>query len=334
MNTERTEKFVNAIACDLEEGGFRQVSGTTLRRTLATAVSAALPLLADTGIPASQPAELAEQQGVSGEWGGSEYYRRLLLKAVEMLTQISLRLGLEPNSDGVEPMLAAIDALAATGKQQVGEVQGDARAQFEVWWAEKNADLVGVQLARDEETEIQRNKAARLACWLAAWQAALAARQPVAQEPVGFQIMRRSADDTCFNGRWDNPPLDREYYLSRPGTYRIRDIYTAPPAQGIDPGQLRGWLCATTDGVATDWTMEEDSRARFERMGRTIEPVFAAGPDVQGTRQDHLLDRRNRLMNSYGNGDREDAAVDAQIAQVDAELALIAQRDAAPGVGS
>ena len=47
MNTERTEKFVNAIACDLEEGGFRQVSGTTLRRTLATAVSAALPLLAE-----------------------------------------------------------------------------------------------------------------------------------------------------------------------------------------------------------------------------------------------------------------------------------------------
>ncbi len=60
MNTERTEKFVNAIACDLEEGGFRQVSGTTLRRTLATAVSAALPLL-EAGNPVS---ELAEQQGV------------------------------------------------------------------------------------------------------------------------------------------------------------------------------------------------------------------------------------------------------------------------------
>lgn len=62
MNTERTEKFVNAIACDLEEGGFRQVSGTMLRRTLATAVSAALPLL--------HPAELAEQQGdgITAEW--------------------------------------------------------------------------------------------------------------------------------------------------------------------------------------------------------------------------------------------------------------------------
>ncbi|WP_313217467.1 hypothetical protein [Stenotrophomonas sp.] len=59
MNTEHIEKFVNAIACDLEEGGFRQVSGTTLRRSLTEAVSAALPLLADTGIPASQPAELS-----------------------------------------------------------------------------------------------------------------------------------------------------------------------------------------------------------------------------------------------------------------------------------
>lgn len=55
MNTERTEKFVNAIACDLEEGGFRQVSGTMLRRTLSTAVSAALPLLqSQTGTPSSR----------------------------------------------------------------------------------------------------------------------------------------------------------------------------------------------------------------------------------------------------------------------------------------
>lgn len=61
MNTERTEKFVNAIACDLEEGGFRQVSGTMLRRTLATAVSAALPLL-------------AAQQGVDG-WDIAEKVR-------------------------------------------------------------------------------------------------------------------------------------------------------------------------------------------------------------------------------------------------------------------
>lgn len=60
MNTQHIEKFVNAIACDLEEGGFRQVSGTTLRRSLKEAVSAALPLL-EAGNPVS---ELAEQQSV------------------------------------------------------------------------------------------------------------------------------------------------------------------------------------------------------------------------------------------------------------------------------
>ncbi|EED41180.1 hypothetical protein SSKA14_4204 [Stenotrophomonas sp. SKA14] len=39
------ERFINAIASDLEEGGFREVTGTTLRRNLTTAVQAALPLL-------------------------------------------------------------------------------------------------------------------------------------------------------------------------------------------------------------------------------------------------------------------------------------------------
>ncbi len=59
MKTEHLDKFVNAIACDLEEGGFRQVSGTTLRRSLATAVTAALPLLADGVDPAYTPQQMA-----------------------------------------------------------------------------------------------------------------------------------------------------------------------------------------------------------------------------------------------------------------------------------
>lgn len=45
MNSPSLERFVNAIASDLEEGGFREVTGTTLRRNLTTAVQAALPLL-------------------------------------------------------------------------------------------------------------------------------------------------------------------------------------------------------------------------------------------------------------------------------------------------
>jgi len=118
MNTERTEKFVNAIGCDLEEGGFRQVSGTTLRRTLATAVSAALPLLGDIRIPASQPAELAEQQGVElpplpASRGFIQWHSPQAVNQAHGFTSTQMQ-------------DYARAALAATGKQQGGEVQGDA----------------------------------------------------------------------------------------------------------------------------------------------------------------------------------------------------------------
>jgi hypothetical protein len=132
----------------------------------------------------------------------------------------------------------------ATCKQplQVGEVQGDARAQFEAW--AKGEGWKDDQLTRYSggrcTTAGEYHNSHLEALWYG-WKSALAARQPGAQEPVGFQIMRRSADDTCFNGRWDNPPSgfhdDREYYVSRSGTYRIRDIYVAPPAQADHPYQ-------------------------------------------------------------------------------------------------
>ncbi|HHA2676638.1 TPA: hypothetical protein ACOECQ_002762 [Stenotrophomonas maltophilia] len=47
MNSPSLERFVNAIASDLEEGGFREVTGTRLRRNLTTAVEAALPMLSE-----------------------------------------------------------------------------------------------------------------------------------------------------------------------------------------------------------------------------------------------------------------------------------------------
>lgn len=218
---------------------------------------------------------------------------------------------------------------------ELADQQGDARAQFEAWHCEKFKTRwqTGAP-TRDMHNGVHAEKygpaeqQVRWEAWQAAWQAALAARQTGAQVPTAWLI------------EWKNGVTALTKVASEAEAHRecrnctVVPVYAAPPAQGIDLGQFRGWLCTTTDGVATDWTMEEDSRARFERMGRTIEPIFAAGPDVQGTRQDHLLDRRNRLMNSYGNGDREDAAVDAQIAQVDAELALIdSQRDEAPGAG-
>lgn len=126
MNTERTEKFVNAIACDLEEGGFRQVSGTTLRRTLATAVRAALPLLGDIGIPASQPAELAEQQGVE--------LPPLPEPAHESVSECG-----PDYFDASQMREYARASLAATGKQQVGEV--DVFEAYKTWPDDLKAKL-------------------------------------------------------------------------------------------------------------------------------------------------------------------------------------------------
>jgi len=121
MNTERTEKFVNAIACDLEEGGFRQVSGTTLRRTLATAVSAALPLLGDIGIPASQPAELAEQQGVDPSIARAISSKDLYQVLMDVQNGIDSPALASMANGAIQMIDKARNALAATGKQQVGE---------------------------------------------------------------------------------------------------------------------------------------------------------------------------------------------------------------------
>lgn len=79
----------------------------------------------DAGSPARTAALDAAIAALSAQPspGGQDAarYERLFLSAVEMLTKISLRLGLEPNSDGVEPMLAAIDALAARQPVEVSE---------------------------------------------------------------------------------------------------------------------------------------------------------------------------------------------------------------------
>lgn len=170
MKTEHLDKFVNAIACDLEEGGFRQVSGTMLRRTLATAVSAALPLLqSQAGTPSAlpstpqwrremsdtkiseaaveaastsmeatknsiemtpldriglmlaaalphlhpQPAELAEPSGNSGELAEQQgVEKRIVTNRPEGMS-----------SDYVYGWNDCMNALAATGKQQVGEIE-------------------------------------------------------------------------------------------------------------------------------------------------------------------------------------------------------------------
>ena len=178
---------------------------------------------------------------------------------------------------------------------------------------------------------------------------AQAARQPGAQEPVAYMVRWRSA------GGWGlRMPNDMKWFRDRADEYEIRDL-VFPPAQGIDLGQEQDaarWR-AIAPLLSVEWDEDEQlkrwtwidfkgdapaipspTRQEYTNVDEAVDALIrqrdaAAGPE---SRTDHLLDRRNRLMNSYGNSDREDAAIDAQIAQVDAELAVIDRRDAAPGV--
>ncbi|WP_141057034.1 hypothetical protein [Stenotrophomonas rhizophila] len=143
MNTERTEKFVNAIACDLEEGGFRQVSGTMLRRTLATAVSAALPLLqSQAGTPSALQStpqwrrEMSDTKAVArweigfgGEFNtdpemtqtdDGDYVTFTDHERVVRELENCQRLTDEVLADRHELVASLRAALAATGKPQVG----------------------------------------------------------------------------------------------------------------------------------------------------------------------------------------------------------------------
>ena len=143
---------------------------------------------------------------------------------------------------------------------------------------------------------------------------ALAARQPGAQVPVGFQIMRRSADDTCFNGRWDNPPSgfhdDREYFASRPGSYRVRDIYTAPPAQGIDLGQPRPLIARSL----AEWHEDDGNVMWWAWCGRDWagEPAWCGTPNDSDWPGYHTHWTQHPVQPALTDG----------------------QRDAAPGVGN
>lgn len=142
--------------------------------------------------------------------------------------------------------------------------------------------------------------------------AALAARQPGAQVPEYIRDLH-----------------DVEQGLIRNPNY-------APPAQGIAlgvTGEEREWIDYAIAHMRDDSEPEDLTCANaLESLLRRIDDQRDSAPGA-GSRTDHLLERRNRLMNSYGNGDREDAALDEQIAKIDAELAG-SQSDAAPGVGN
>jgi len=191
--------------------------------------------------------------------------------------------------------------------QPVGEVQGDARAQFEAW-----ARWFAASVARNDEGDYASTATNSLWC---AWQAAIAARQPVriygcCAQPDGelhtaecpnmrHLAARQPGAQEPFGYCADFDPAAHEfshtfYYLA-PGEKVPKGctaFYTAPPAQGIDLGQLRK--------LADRW----------ERTANDKDVAF----------------KDRELIGMYDKG----------LMKCVRELraALIDQRDAAPGVGN
>lgn len=130
--------------------------------------------------------------------------------------------------------------LAATGKQQVGEVQGDARAALEsaMPYLETLHSIVGGEARTSVWRCIERGRLA------------LAARQPGAQEPVVVEAVatiKRDGDGELYvdwlteGGIHDLPVGDVLLAANSAITNDegYGEVYATPPAQGIDLGQLR-----------------------------------------------------------------------------------------------
>ncbi|PZS42723.1 hypothetical protein [Stenotrophomonas maltophilia] len=131
----------------------------------------------------------------------------------------------------------------------------DVRAQFEVW-----ARWFAASVARSDDGEDASNFTNSL--WLA-WQAALAARQPVG-EPVawyyGFSDTGEAGPVT-FGG---NPGAEAIAWAERHG-HTLHYLYAAPPAQGwvVADGQGERWRMWGSYGP--EWTSDRDQALHFAR---------------------------------------------------------------------
>ncbi|MGG2101714.1 hypothetical protein [Stenotrophomonas sp. NRRL B-14846] len=195
MNGPNLERFVNAIASDLEEGGFREVTGTTLRRNLTTAVQAALPLLKE------------QEGGGHAQPGG-----RVRLGDQAERARFEAFLSRNPlmalcAGTAWQVWQAALSAQPSPGGQ-------DARAQFEAYR--------GGDFERDAQGYYTN---ARTAQDWAMWQAALAARQPVG-EPVAEVVEIGGVKRLRVY-----PDAGLHALLQFPVGTRY---FTAPPAQAVD----------------------------------------------------------------------------------------------------
>ncbi|HEL7748804.1 TPA: hypothetical protein UL761_000308 [Stenotrophomonas maltophilia] len=234
--------------------------------------------------------------------------------------------------------------LAATGKQQGGEVQGDARAQFEAWHCEKFKTRwqTGAP-TRDMHNGVHAEKygpaeqQVRWEDWQAAWQAALAARQPGAQLPVASidprHLFLMAGKDGTLSGN-----VLRFGASMQPGD---APLYAAPPAQGIDlgPGVQAIAIERQRQMAAERFTSTHDEQyQRGELAKAAVAYAQLAAMELDAGTRGHIgwlnppaiwpweahwwkpVDARRDLVRAG--------------ALIAAQLDLIDQRDAAPGVGN
>lgn len=152
-------------------------------------------------------------------------------------------------------------ALAATGKQQGGEVQGDALLESLVTRWRKDADEVGASY--DTLCQKIANCTMRHAAEL---QAVLAARQPVGQEPFGY----------CSDFEPGAYEFSHTFYYLGPGEEvpaGCTAFYAATPAQGIDLSPIATRKLAelaaqgyVTNGVAI-FNPATDHRGLVDNLG-------------------------------------------------------------------
>ena len=237
MNSPSLERFVNAIASDLEEGGFREVTGTTLRRNLTTAVQAALPLLsAQAGGAALSAQPSPGGQGDAVRALSAEWRARAEELSVHDAVGLTHQLKLKDCADELDAALASMPPSPAMGVTDA-MVHAYSQAYDKNWEAQLRAP--------EDAPELGTFFAMR-----AGLQAALAARQPVG-EPFAYTRATTFVDPL--------PVITTAEYAGL-RAQGLGELYRAlgfedapPPAQAIFLERYDAGLLSDVGGGDTAW---------------------------------------------------------------------------------
>jgi hypothetical protein len=282
------------------------VEETACDSTVCKGVLFATYILSDSYKPGAllythpQPAELAEQQGVDG------YDKR-----ADLIARLYMARDMERAGAWSYLFAEAADALAATVKQQVSEVQGDAEMRAE--WIAAGGKIHGpnVETVTMPEADYFR------------FRTALAARQPGAQEPVPFSVESKAFEAHAASRKLNLCQHPLHYLFLDRVTNEARQAWKAalafaPPAQGIDPVHVEVIESLLQVAYAA-FTLADDTEDDDDSLTVTRSDFYALSA---------ALDRLDELPDDQPGYVMECAAKARW-----ALRGLIDQRDAAPGVG-